>query len=196
MPIGCVTLEGYLTHRFIGDHEWSDVDVATIAAGLLADAGDTSDGSGIGLIVDAPTVGVMASRTYVNTDDQSVYDGLVELMDANLIEWMIDVDWRTGLGGRATDKIVRVRDRLGRAGDSQVWCSSPRPTRRSGRPIRRMCCGSQAYRSSGESNDFVPVDGLTQGYYSGTKRRLFALTAICSTVHIFLPRSGNPNVTS
>lgn len=117
VQLGCVSLEGYLRHRYVRDHLWEGVDPAEIAIGLFADAEDIAgNGQGLNLIVDAPDVNLTAGRYYQATDDETVYGALSELMDAGLLEWTIDVDWRDGLAYRIVDKIARVRLRLGLSG--------------------------------------------------------------------------------
>jgi hypothetical protein len=120
MPLGCVSIEGYLQHRFVGDHVWNNADESSvIAAGLLGDAGALAGvGSGIGLIVDAPPTGRSRDRTYLATDHRNVYDALSELMAVrNGPEWTIDLDWTDGTH-TAVALIARVRSRLGIAATS------------------------------------------------------------------------------
>lgn len=120
MPVGCVSIEGYLQHRFVRDHEWTQQDEASvIAAGLLADAGDIEGvGSGIGLVVDAPATGRLRDRQYLASDHKSVYDALVELMAVQGgPEWTIDLDWADSTMTVVT-LIARVRSRVGVAAAS------------------------------------------------------------------------------
>lgn len=122
LTLGCVTLEGYLDRRYVGDHTWTQRDEASvIAAGLVADA----QTDGIGLIVDAPPTGVLRDRSYSSRDDATVYSRLRELSSVEGgPEWTIDVDWadatRTSIA-----KILRVRPRIGAAATEPgaVWTS-------------------------------------------------------------------------
>jgi hypothetical protein len=111
MPLGCITLEGYLDRRYVGDHDFTQVDEATIAATLVGDA----QVEGIGLVVDAPPTGRLRDRQYADHDDTTVYARLQEL--ASLVdgpEWTIDLDWDSP-DMLAVQKIFRLRPRLGTA---------------------------------------------------------------------------------
>ncbi|MFI2663743.1 alkaline phosphatase D family protein [Micromonospora carbonacea] len=112
VDLGCVTLEGYLDRRYVGDHDWVQRDeVSVIAAGLIADA----QVDGIGLAVDAPATGVLRDRSYVATDDATVYSRLRELSGVEGgPEWTIDLDWTDSTRTRVA-KILRVRPRIGAA---------------------------------------------------------------------------------
>jgi hypothetical protein len=115
LQLGTVSLEGYLSRRYVGDHTWTQQDEASvIAAGLAADA----QTEGIGLIVDAPATGTLRDRAYQHTDDGTVYQRLTELMEIQGgPEWTIDVDWADDTR-RAVVKILRVRKRIGTASDA------------------------------------------------------------------------------
>lgn len=108
--ISCVSLEGYLDHRYVGDHTWTDQDEASvIAAGLVADA----DPEGIGFVVDAPATGTLRDRTYQDQDDKTIYSALRELMGViDGPEWTVALDW-TDSTQTAVQKIIRVRKRIG-----------------------------------------------------------------------------------
>lgn len=120
IPLGCVSMEGYLRHVYIGDHTFDEQDVALIADGILRDAVTTPHGPGIALTIDAPNIGTIASRSYLDIDNRTVYSGLQELMQAGLMEWTLQPDWRMGMAYRVVDTIARVRGRLGRSGDPQA----------------------------------------------------------------------------
>lgn len=110
LTLGCVSLEGYLDRRYVGDHTWVLQDEASvIAAGLVADA----QVQGIGLTVDAPATGTKRNRTYFGKDDATVYSRLRELMGVDGgPEWTIDLDW-VDENRQAIKKILRIRKRIG-----------------------------------------------------------------------------------
>ncbi|MFV2094816.1 alkaline phosphatase D family protein [Micromonospora sp. LOL_014] len=112
LRLGCVSLEGYLDRRYVGDHAWTGQDQASvIAAGLIADA----QVEGIGLDVDAPASGVLRDRTYADQDDATVYSRLRELAAVQGgPEWTVDLDWASPTR-QAVAKVVRVRSRIGEA---------------------------------------------------------------------------------
>lgn len=121
LPDGLVSLEGYLLHRYVLDHTWTQQDqVSVIAAGLLADAQAAINGlgGGIGLLIDAPASGVLRDHEYKASDHTTVYQRLQELMAVqDGPEWTIDVDWADA-DHLAVAKIARVRSRLGVAAAS------------------------------------------------------------------------------
>lgn len=108
--LSCMTPEGYLDRRFVGDHEWvSEDEASVIAAGLIDDA----QTEGIGFTVDAPSTGTTRDRTYADQDDKTVYSTLRELMGViEGPEWTVALDW-TDATQTAVEKIVRVRKRIG-----------------------------------------------------------------------------------
>lgn len=109
--LGCVTLEGYLDRRFVGDHEWiAEDEVSVIAAGLIGDANDVE---GIEFDVDAPATGVTRERTYFDKDDKTVYSTLRELMGViDGPEWTVRLGW-TDSTQTAVSKTLMVRSRIG-----------------------------------------------------------------------------------
>lgn len=110
LSLACVTLEGYLEHRYVADHAWTQQDQASvIAAGLLVDANT----QGVGLVLDAPASGVLRDRAYTARDNTTVYQRLRELsaVDGGP-EWTIDLDW-TSSAQTAVTKLARVRNRIG-----------------------------------------------------------------------------------
>lgn len=111
VELGSVSLEGYLDKRYVGDHEWTNVDEASvIAAGLAVDANTVE---GIGLVVDAPPTGRRRDRTYLDQDDKTVYSALRELMGVeDGPEWTIGLGW-TDATQTAISKTLRVRSRIG-----------------------------------------------------------------------------------
>lgn len=109
--LGCVSIEGYLNRRFVGEHQWSQADQAEIAAGLVADA----QTEGINLTIDAPDTGVLRDRTYHADEGARVYKRLQELMDVSGgPEWTIDLQWGDE-GQTWVEKIFRLRPRIGRS---------------------------------------------------------------------------------
>lgn len=109
--LGCVSLEGYLDRRYVRNHEFVQVDEATIAGSLVDDANI----EGVGFVVDAPPTGTLRDRTYADQDDKTVYSALRELMGViDGPEWTIALAW-----GDATQTTVaafaRVRKRIGHA---------------------------------------------------------------------------------
>ena len=119
LQLGVVSAEGYLLHRYVRDHTWTQQDEASvIAAGLLADAGTIPGlGSGIAMTVDAPSTGRRRDREYKASDHKTVYDALVELMGViDGPEWTIDVDWAENGADphRSVTLVARVRPRIGR----------------------------------------------------------------------------------
>lgn len=109
VDISCVSLEGYLDHRYVGDHTWTQQDEASvIAAGLFGDA----NVEGITLAVDAPATGTLRDRTYADGDDKTIYSALRELMGViNGPEWTIDLAWDDAT--QTVTKTARVRKRIG-----------------------------------------------------------------------------------
>lgn len=107
-----VSLEGYLARRYVGDHKWTQRDqTSVIAAGLIADA----QTEGIGLVLDCPPSGVLRDREYLDQDDGTVYDRLVELMSVeNGPEWTIDLEWADERQ-QSIAKVFRCYPRIGRA---------------------------------------------------------------------------------
>jgi hypothetical protein len=118
VAVGFLSPEGYLRHRFVRDHSWVNRDEASvIAAGLFADAGSrlipgVGLASGIGLVIDAPSDGMLQTVEYSALDRKTVYDALRELTDADGPEWTIDLDWEDA-GQTAIAKIARVRRHIG-----------------------------------------------------------------------------------
>lgn len=110
VALPCVTLEGYLDRRFVGDHTWTQQDEASvIAAGLLGDAA----AEGIGLTIDAPATGTLRDRTYRDQDDKTIYSALRELMGVEGgPEWTIALRWADG-AQNVVEKVAVVRERIG-----------------------------------------------------------------------------------
>lgn len=110
LRLGCVSLEGFLDRRYVGDHTWTQRDASSvIATGLIGDAGV----QGIGLEIDARSSGVLLDRTYLDQDDATVYRRLGELMKVtDGPEWTIDLDWADA-ARQVVRKIIRVRSRIG-----------------------------------------------------------------------------------
>lgn len=110
--ISCVTLEGYLDRRYVGDHAWNQQDEASvIAAGLIADA----NVEGIGFDIDAPAMGHVGDLHVWDYDDKTVYSALRSLMGReNGPEWAIVLGW-TDDPTPAISKTIRVRTRIGMA---------------------------------------------------------------------------------
>lgn len=111
VDLACVSLEGYLLRRYVGNHTWANQDEASvIAAGLIGDANNVE---GIGLTVDAPATGTLRDRTYRDQDDKTVYDAMRELMGVeNGPEWTIVLSWSDATQ-TAVRKTIRVRKRIG-----------------------------------------------------------------------------------
>ena len=106
--VSASTVEGYLTRRYIPDLTYTATDLATIAAGLLATVQPTVPC----LDITSTPTGILADRTYADSDDKKVLDGLTELngLDGGP-EFTIDPSWssdRTGF--RLT---ARVAPRIG-----------------------------------------------------------------------------------
>lgn len=110
VDLGCVSLEGYLDRRYVGDHAWTDQDEASvIAAGLIADA----QVEGVGFVVDALATGTLRDRTYADQDDKTVYSALRELMGViDGPEWTVKLGW-TDATQTAVSKTLMVRKRIG-----------------------------------------------------------------------------------
>jgi hypothetical protein len=110
LDLACVSLEGYLDRRYVGDHTWTGQDeVSVILAGLVGDA----QTEGIGFTLDCPATGTLRDRTYKDTDDKSVYSAARELMGVeDGPEWTVVLDW-TDATQTAVAKILRARKRLG-----------------------------------------------------------------------------------
>lgn len=109
--IACVSIEGYLDRRYVGDHEWTDQDASSVVgAGLVGDANT----EGIGLIVDAPAMGVLRTHAYADKDDKSVYSALRELMGEGGPEWTISLRWSNSTQ-TVVEKVAVLRERIGMA---------------------------------------------------------------------------------
>lgn len=108
--LACATLEAYLDRRYIGDHDFVFEDSGSVIAAELID--DANLVEGIGFVVDAESTGVELERTYLATDDRTVYSGLRELAASDGPEWTVRLDW-TDATETAVDKILRVRSRIG-----------------------------------------------------------------------------------
>lgn len=123
LQLPCVSLEGYLDRRYVGDHKWvQQDDTSVIATGLIADA----QVEGIALVVDAVASGVLRDREYFDKDDATVYSRLRELMGVEGgPEWTIDLDW-SDTKRSAVKKIIRVRPRIGLASASPAAVFSTR----------------------------------------------------------------------
>jgi alkaline phosphatase D len=112
LVLGCVSVEGYLEHVYVGDHAWTAHDeVSVIGAGLAAEANK----AGGNFIIDAVPTGRLRNRGYRDRDDVSLYRALRELMAVrDGPEWTVDLDWVTA-ERRAVAKIIRIRPRIGTA---------------------------------------------------------------------------------
>lgn len=113
MPLGCVTLEGYLDRRYVGDHDLIDVDESVIFSALIEEANI----EGIGLVIDAPPTGRTRTRTFRDHDDATTYQRLQELSQVrDGPEWTVDLDWLDA-DENVVRKIARMRPRLGVAAE-------------------------------------------------------------------------------
>lgn len=115
LTLGCVTLEGYLSRRFVANHTWVQQDeVNVIARGLVNDANTTE---GIGLTLDMPATGTLRDRTYLATDDKTVRTALQELMGVlDGPEWTILPEWQDA-NQTTVRKRFLARKRIGSAAD-------------------------------------------------------------------------------
>lgn len=108
--LACVTLEGYLNQRYVGDHEWLAEDEASvIAAGLIGDANDVE---GIGFDVDASPTGILRDSVHLDQDDKTVYSALRELQGQGGPEWTVVLGW-TDSTQTAVSKKIRIASRIG-----------------------------------------------------------------------------------
>jgi hypothetical protein len=116
LELSLSTLEAYYSRRFIRDHTWVDEDASSVIAFGLAVDGEDIDGigSGIGVEIDAPAVGALASRNYKRQDRKTIYGAWEELMSSDLLEWTIDIAWADPAHSRFA-KILRFADRIGTA---------------------------------------------------------------------------------
>jgi hypothetical protein len=123
VDLSCVSLEGYLDRRYVGDHAWTGQDEASvIAAGLI---GDANSSEGLGFAVQAPATGTLRDRTYFDRDDKTVYSALRELAGVeDGPEWTVTLGWSDGTQTAVT-KTVMVRKRVGFVA---AGSSSPSPT--------------------------------------------------------------------
>lgn len=114
IDLACVSIEGYLDRRYVGDHEWKGEDEnSVIATGLLQDA----QNEGINLILDTPRTGRNRDRTYAHDADATVLARRQELADVeNGPEFTIDLDWSDDTE-TVVDKVVRSRNRIGTLSD-------------------------------------------------------------------------------
>jgi len=116
VSLSCITLEGYLDRRYVGNHTYTQQDQSSvIAAGLIGDANTTE---GIGFTVDAPASGTLRDRTYLDQDDKTVLSALRELMAVDGgPEWAVVLSW-TDTTQTAIKKTFMVRPRIGYASDT------------------------------------------------------------------------------
>lgn len=114
--VAAVTSEGYFARRYVGDHVFSQVDQATIAATLLGDAGDIPGvGYGQALTINPTLTGVKRDRTYKASDHKKVYDALRELAQVEGgIEWTVRLGWTSSARTRI-QRVAEIGTRLGTA---------------------------------------------------------------------------------
>lgn len=151
--LACMSIEGYLDRRFVGDHTWTAQDeVSVIAAGLLADA----DTEGIGLLVDADATGTLRDRAYLDQDDKTIYSALRELMGVDGgPEWTVRLAWADEQR-RAITKTVLVRSRIGYV---SIAATPTRPTGSTNAVFSSIGASSARYDYD---EDWTSSSGATQ----------------------------------
>lgn len=114
LDLSCVSVEGYLDHRYVGSHTFVNADEAAIVRAVMEEANH----EGIGFVVDAPDTGRSLSRTYLDQFDKTVLDVLKELMqDDGGAEFTVDLEWEDDSRRRVV-KVFRLRRRIGRSASS------------------------------------------------------------------------------
>ena len=109
VTLSCVSLEGYLDHRYVGDHDFASVDEALITASLV----DEANTEGIGFIIDAPATGTPRDRSYRDQEDKTTYSALRELSGViDGPEWTVVLGWANSTH-TAVSKTLLVRRRIG-----------------------------------------------------------------------------------
>lgn len=112
LRISTATTELYWTKRRVRNHNFTNRDKASIAAALLADAGDISGvGQGLAMEIDWLPTGDLVTREYLASDRITVYEALRELA-AEGLDFTIDLDW-TDHTHTAITRVVRIRDHIG-----------------------------------------------------------------------------------
>lgn len=121
LTVSCASLESYLDHRFVRDHEWLEKDdTSLIAHGLAMDA---EADEGIGLVIDARPSGRLRDRRYLDQDDKTVLSALQELSGIkDGPEFTIDLEW-TDETRTAFAKVLRIRPRIGLESTQAVFDS-------------------------------------------------------------------------
>ncbi|MFJ9628101.1 hypothetical protein ACIRU8_10455 [Streptomyces sp. NPDC101175] len=108
VPLGAVTLEGYLGGRYPGTQSFLNADQATIAAGLVTPALT----AGPPFVIDAPAIGSTLDYATDDGDDKSILSCLQELMGLDGgPEWTVDVVWNGAKSGFQFP--LRVRKAIG-----------------------------------------------------------------------------------
>lgn len=119
IKLSCATPEAYFNERYIGDHGWTNLDESQVMLQLVADA-EKYDGKwrGLNLILDAPNTGTLRTRTYKDSENKRVKDGLEELMAVeDGAEWTINTVWADE-NRQGFRLVFTVRKELGRRSDN------------------------------------------------------------------------------
>lgn len=115
IKVTCATPEVYFGERYIRDHGWNSLDEAQIMLHLIQDA-EQYEGQwrGLNLLLDAPNTGVKRERTYFDSENKRVLDGLEELMAIeDGAEWTVDTVW-SNEDRQGFRFVFRVRREIGR----------------------------------------------------------------------------------
>lgn len=107
-----VTLEHYFERRYVGDLEFYDQDIATVAAGVI----DQQAVDGLDFVIDAPLIGTTAEDiTFADDGDVTIAAALEQLVGLDDgIEYTVDLSWADVTRTRLA-RTVRVAARLGKS---------------------------------------------------------------------------------
>lgn len=104
------TLEHYLQRRYVGDLVYTATDIATVAAGVIAQ----QNVDGLTFTVDAPVTGhVLEEALYADTDDKTIASVLETLSgETGGLEYTVELAWADTTHTVLTRTVV-VRQRIG-----------------------------------------------------------------------------------
>lgn len=127
VPIAMATLENYLDRRYAGALSFAAVDQATIAA-TIANGAVVSNG--VPFTVDAPLTGTLRDRTYLNSEDKSVFSLLTDLLNLQSgIEFTVDLEW-TNTSNTVLRYVLRIAARIGKATAQPTRFEHPGPVQK------------------------------------------------------------------
>jgi hypothetical protein len=118
------TLEHYFERRFVGDVDFTDQDLATVAAGLI----DEQDVDGLDFTVDAiPTGSTAEEALFSDSSDVTIASALERIggLEGGC-EWTVDLSWADATHTRLV-RTARVAARLGTARPLTTQWTLPGP---------------------------------------------------------------------